>query len=420
MGFFQGIRLSIAFAVLTGSLGVAVGQSTFGTIVGSVQDPSGSGVTATVTIHNLETAGQRTTVTDPAGNYSVPNIEPGNYEVTFEAPGFQRTVARVELLARQTARIDGHLPVASQTEIVNVEATGAPTINTEVSNISETKQGRELVDLPVAIGTRGAGSTSPMSTLTSQPGVQTDPNGGISVAGTKPAMLSMSIDGITSMGPRTAGPLVEMFPSFYSIAEIKVSEVNNTAEFGGISDITTISKSGTNGYHGGAFENLQNRELNARNEFVATKPKLIMNDFGAYFGGPISIPTLYSGKDRTFFFMSYEGLRLPRQSVVSETVPSIPLRNGDLSVYSTPIYAPGSNTPFSNNQIPLTQISPIALNALKYLFQLPNSGAINSIANNVNVNFPTPISSNQGDMRVDQQINSKQTAYARFTYRTAV
>jgi hypothetical protein len=81
-----------------------------------------------------------------------------------------------------------------------------------------------LVDLPVAIATRGTGSTRPMSTLTAQPGVQTDPNGGISVAGNKPAMLSMSIDGISSMGPRTAGPIVEMFPSFYSIAEIKVSE----------------------------------------------------------------------------------------------------------------------------------------------------------------------------------------------------
>ena len=127
--------------------------------------------------------------------------------MSFEAPGFQHTVAEVELLARQTARIDGHLPVASQTETVNVEVAAAPVINTEVSNLSETKQGRELVDLPVAITTRGSGSTSPMSTLTAQPGVQTDASGGISVSGGKPSMLSMSIDGISSIGPRTAGPL---------------------------------------------------------------------------------------------------------------------------------------------------------------------------------------------------------------------
>src|SRR5271169_249756 len=249
MGFYKGI--SVLIAVLC-SLSMASGQSTFGTILGSVQDPSGAAVTACkITIRSTGTGAQRTTVTDQAGNYDVPNIESGNYEVTFEAPGFQRTVAQIELLARQTARLDGHLQLSTQTETVNVETTSAPVINTEVSNLSETKQGRELVDLPVAITTRGTGSTSPMSTLTTQPGVQTDAAGGISVSGAKPSMLSMSIDGITSMGPRTAGPLTEMFPSFYSIAEIKVSEVNNGAEYGGISDITTVSKSGTNSYHGG-------------------------------------------------------------------------------------------------------------------------------------------------------------------------
>jgi len=421
MSFSTGIRVLLASMALACGLGIASGQSTFGTILGSAQDPSGSAVTGgVVTLRNTGTDARRSTLTDSSGNYNVPNLEPGDYEVIFEAPGFQRTVAKVELLARQTARIDGHLPVATQTETVNVETTGAPTINTEVSNLAETKQGRELVDLPVAIATRGTGSTSPLSTLTTQPGVQTDAAGGISVAGSKPSMLSMSIDGITSTGPRTAGPIVEMFPSFYSIAEIKVSEVNNTAEFGGISDITTISKSGTNQYHGGMFETLQNKDLTARNEFLATKSKLIMNDFGAYFGGPISIPKLYSGKDRTFFFMSYEGLRLPREIAVAETVPSLALRSGDLSAYSSRIYAPGSNTPFPNNQIPLTSISPIALNALKYLFSLPNSGPLTgpgSISNNLNVNFPAPINSDQGDMRVDQVINSKQTAYARFTYK---
>jgi hypothetical protein len=400
------------------SLSVAWGQSTFGSVLGTVQDPSGAAVAVCkVTIRNKGTSAQRAALTDQTGNYVVTNLDPGNYEVSFEAPGFQRTVAEVELLARQTARIDGHLPVASQTESVNVEVAAAPVINTEVSNLSETKTGRELVDLPVAITTRGTGSTSPMSTLTTQPGVQTDNNGNISVAGTKPSMLSMSIDGISSMGPRTAGPLTEMFPSFYSIAEIKVSEVNNAAEYGGVSDITTVSKSGTNSYHGGVFENLQNKVLTARNEFSATKPKLIMNDYGAYFGGPIIIPKLYNGTNRTFFFMSYEALRLPRETVVVESVPSVPLRSGDLSIYKTAIYAPGTSTPYPNNQIPQSQISPISFNALKYGFPLPNAGAPSAIANNFAVNFPTPIKSDQGDMRLDQVINSKQTAYSRFTYK---
>src|SRR5260370_10405896 len=154
------------------------------------------------------------------------------------------------------------------------------------------------------------------------------------------------------MGRRPAGPLVEMFPSFYSSAEICVSEVNNTAEFGGISDITTISKSGSNSFHGGAFENLQNTTLNARNPFSASKTILKMNDFGGYLGGPVSIPKLYQGKDRTFFFLSYEGLRLPRQTYLANSVPSLAMRSGDVSVYSSPVYQPGTGTPFPGNKIP--------------------------------------------------------------------
>ncbi|MBV9507360.1 MAG: TonB-dependent receptor [Acidobacteriia bacterium] len=379
--------------------------------MGTVRDPSGAVVsTCLVTVENTGTSAKRSSTTDQAGAYSVPNLEPGTYKITMEAVGFQTASYSVELLARQTVRIDGQMTVAAQTQTVNV-AEAAPVINTEVSNIAETKTGRELVDLPVAIATRASGSTSPISTLTTQPGVQTDSSGNISVAGAKPAMLQLSIDGISSMGPRSNGPLNELFPSFYSISEIRVSEVNNAAEFGGISDITTISKSGTNSFHGGAFENLQNTALNARNPFNAVKPVLHMNDFGAYGGGRI-------WRDRTFFFASYEGLRLPRQTTLVESVPSLALRSGDLSVYSKPVYAPGSGIPFPNNQIPLSQMSPVSLNALNYLFPLPNTGSPNAIANNYVQNMPTPISSDQGDLRLDQVINSKQTAFARGTYKT--
>jgi hypothetical protein len=396
----------------------AVAQSTFASLVGTVKDASG-GVLAQciVTVENTGTSARRSTLTDSGGSYNIPNLEPGPYTIKMEASGFQVANFKIELTARQTVRVDGQMSLATQSQSVNVVAEAGPVINTEVSNIAETKSGRELVDLPVAIATRGSGSTSAMSTLTTQPGVQTDPNGGISVAGTKPSMLSMSIDGISSIGARTAGPLVELFPSFNSIAEIRVSEVNNAAEYGGISDITTISKSGTNGFHGGAFENLQNDLMNARNTFSATVPRERMNNFGAYAGGPVVIPHLYNGHDRTFFFASYEALRLPKQTVLVESVPSAGLRVGDLSAYPYIIKQPGTNTPFPNNQIPLTQISPISLNVLKYLFPLPNAGAPNAVANNFVQNLATPISSDQGDMRLDQTISTKQSAFARFTYK---
>lgn len=413
------IRLFIAlFMLLVVAANPAFGQSTFASVLGAVRDASGAAVTnCVITIENTGTSAKRTLVSDKDGSYSIPNLEPGAYKLTMEAPGFQVASYTVELLARQTVRIDGQMNIASQAESVNVVAEAAPVINTEVSNIAETKTGRELVDLPIAITSRSSGSTSPMQTLTTQPGVQTDANGNFSVVGAKPSMLSISIDGISSMGPRTSAPLSELFPSFNSIAEIRVSQVNNSAEFGGISDITTVSKSGTNSFHGGLFENLQNTVMNARNPFSKTVPKTIMNDFGFYVGGPISVPHLYSGKDRTFFFLGYEGLRLPRETVVVESVPSVPLRNGDLSAYSGSIKDPNTGLAFGGNQIPMDRISPLSLKALQYLFPLPNTGSVNSIANNYVQNAPTPIRSNQGDVRIDQNINSKQNAFVRMTYK---
>jgi hypothetical protein len=397
----------------------ALGQSTFGSVVGTVRDPSGSVVaTCKVSIVNKDTSNRRASLTDGDGNYTFVNLEPGVYTLTMDAEGFQRsTFTKIELTARQSLRIDGQLVMATQTETVNVSMVADPVIQMESSTVAEGKTGRELIDLPIALGSRAGGSTSPMTTLTTQPGVQTDTSGNISVAGSKPSMLSMSIDGISSMGPRTAGPLVELFPSFYSISEIRISEVNNTAEFGGISDITTISKSGTNAYHGGGYENFQNTSLNARNPFSSTTTVVKMNDFGFYLGGPVSIPKLYRGRDRTFFFGSYEGLRLPRQTYLVQSVPSLALRRGDLSSYRTPVYEPGTGIPFAGNQIPVSQISPLASKGLQNLFALPNTGSASSIANNYTANMPTPIKSAQGDFRLDQNISSRQSAFARMTYK---
>jgi hypothetical protein len=381
-------------------------QSTFGSFVGAVHDPSGAVVAdCVITLTNIATSAQRSAVTDKDGNYSLVNLEPGAYQIVMQAPGFEvATLKNLELLARQTIRADGSLVLAGQVQAVDVTASNVAVITTEVSSIAETKSGRELVDLPIAIGSRASGSTSAISTLTTQAGVQTDNAGNLSVAGTKPSQLSVTIDGISTMSVRSEAPIAELFPSFGTIEEIRVSEINNSAEFGGVSDITTISKSGTNGLHGGAYENLQNTAMNARNPFSPTVSLIHMNDFGGYFGGPIAIPRVYKGKDKSFFFMSYEHLKLPRQQFITQSVPSLALRNGDLSVYGL-------------GQLPLSSLSPVSLAALTYLFPLPNTGPVNAIANNYSVNFPTPISSNQADLRLDHVINPKQTVFVRGTYK---
>jgi hypothetical protein len=398
----------------------ASAQSTFGSFTGTVHDPAGAPVpSCIVSLLNKGTSIKRDIVTGSDGSYLFVNVEPGMYDLMFQAPGFQRsTVTGFELLARQSARVDTDLTIATQTESVTVTAAVA-TVQTEVSNVAETKVGRELIDLPVAIGSRAAGSTSPITTLTTQPGVQIDNSGNISVAGSKPSMLSMTLDGVSTSSAKSGAPIAELFPSFEGIAEIRVSEINNTAEFGGVSDITTISKSGNNAYHGSLFENWQNQFMNARDPFAKTVPKLVMNDYGASFGGPISVPKLYRGRDKTFFFMDFEGLQLPKSSTVTTSIPTAAMKGGDLSVYlpKTVVKDPLGGT-FAGNIIPITRIAGLSQRAMNLYWPLtPNAGGSGAIANNYVQNFPTNIVNNQGDLRVDHNITPKQTAFARMTYK---
>src|ERR1051326_6760895 len=391
---------------------IGVAQSSFGEFVGTVKDPSGALTAgASITVKNVGTSSTRTASRDETGSYTVVNLEPGDYEITMEQGGFQKvTRANLQLLARQTVRVDSVMPLSSQAQTVEVSVEAGAPIATEVSNIAETKLGRELVDLPIALGSRAAGSTSAFSTLSTQPGVVIDNSGQISVAGSTIDMVSISIDGISTQSARNSAPISELFPAFDGIAEIRVSEINNTAEFGGTSDITTITKGGGNQFHGGVFENHQNSAFAARNTFSATVPKVIMNDFGAFGGGPIR-------KDKTFFFMDYEGLRLPLQQVLVQSVPSLALRGGDLSVYKNQI-RDVDGTPFPGNQIPSSRISPFASGVMNALFPKPNAGPPDAIANNYVENFATPVTSNQGDVRVDHNITPKQSVFVRYTYKS--
>jgi hypothetical protein len=401
-------------------------QSTFGTILGTVHDASGALIPgATVTLVNTGTTAQRIVTSDGNGNFVFSNIDVGTYELTVTAQGFEKfSQPNIGIIARESRHIEAALQLGAENQTVTVVAQQENVITTEVSNLAETKVGEELVNLPVAIFSRSTGSTSPIDTLTTEAGVQTDDSGNLSVMGTTPALLSVTVDGISSVGVEYSGPINEMFPSFNSIEEIRVSESNNNAEFSGVADITTISKAGNNTFHGGVFENHQNTIFNAGDPFTGTTPKIIMNDFGGTLGGPVTIPHLYNGKDRTFFFASFEGLRLPRETPIVASVPSLAMRgNGtgyaDLTSYLAGqgvnnIYEPDGVTPVNPAMVP---INSIAANLLQYLMPAPNYGSSGSYVNNYRVNFPSPISTNQGDVRFDQTISSKQSIFGRFSYK---
>ena len=395
-------------------------QSTFGSILGTVRDATGSLVQgAEVTLVNVGTTARRVETTDSTGNYSFRNIEVGTYKLAIAAPGFQTSsLPEIPLTARETRRVDAVLTLGAANQTVEV-TDSAPVISTDVSSLAETKVGDELVELPVAIYSRSSGSTSPISTLTTEAGVQTDDSGNLAVLGTTAALLSVTIDGISSVGIEYSGPVNEMFPSFNSIEEIRVSESNNNAEFSGVADITTVSKAGTIHLHGGLFENHENTVLNANNTFALAKPKIIMNDFGGTLGGPLNFPHALAGHDKTFFFVSYEGLRLPRETPILLSVPSTDMRNGNLTSYLagqgvSAIYQPDGTTPIDPANVP---VSPISASLLNALMPMPNYGDPNSYANNYQINFPSPISANQGDVRLDRNISSRQTLFARFSYK---
>lgn len=413
-------------------------QSTFGAILGTVLDPSGAVVVGVqVTLVNTGTTAKRTVTTDVSGNYAFKNIDAGKYSLAFAAPGFQKeSVDEIVLTARETRRVDAALALGAESQTVLVDGGLVNVINTDVSNLAETKVGGELVELPVAIYSRSTGSTSPISTLTTEAGVQTDNGGNLAVMGTTAALLSVTVDGISSVGVEYSGPVNEMFPSFNSIEEIRVSESNNNAEFSGVADITTVSKAGTVHYHGGLFENHENTVFNSGDPFTLTKPRIIMNDFGGTLGGPLKMPRLIPDKDKTFFFISYEGLRLPRQTSMLLSVPSVEMRNGNLANYlsaqnisaiCTPdpsnidpntglgLCAPGN--PFAIADVTNVPVSPISARLLNALMPLPNYGDAGSFFNNYQNNFPSPISANQGDVRLDRTISSKQTIFARFSYK---
>ena len=416
-----------AFIACAVSCVPAVAQSTFGSVLGTVKDQSGSMVpNATVTLLNVGTAAKRTETTTASGAYEFLNLDAGTYQLSINAGGFKDSVFdHIVLQARDTQRIDASLIIGAESQTVEVQAAG-DVITTDQSSLASTKTGHELVDLPVAVYSRSNGSTSPLLTLTTEPGVQVDDNNNLVIAGTTPALMSFTIDGISSVDVENSGPIAELFPSFNSISEIRVSETNNNAEYSGVADVTTTSRAGTNTYHGGVFENLENSALIAGNPFTG-HPTLHMNDFGGFGGGAVVLPHLYNGRDKTFFFGSYEGLRLPRQVALVESFPSLDMRNGNLYNYLVAQNNGGAPLPIYNydgTQIPCTDpgncsvaISPVAANVIQHLFPVPNTGSADSSQNNYATNFPAPISSNQFDVRIDQTLTAKQSIYGRFTWK---
>ena len=388
------IALLIPASILSSS---AYAQSTFGSIRGIATDSSGAAIPgASVALHSVEENTDRTATTDADGSYLFNNVKPGQYVVTVACTGFSTTnISGVTLIARQDLRINATLSVAAEAVTVNVSA-AADQINTESATLSDSKDNSLITQLPL---NNRATTTSPLGALALSANVQQDSSGNIAIAGASASQVNYSVDGISTANVRQNGALQDAYPSQEGIAAAKVTAFNNSAEFSQVGDVTFTTKSGGNQIHGSLFEYFQNDVLDADPYgFVGKAPKHF-NTFGGSLSGPIVIPHVYNGHNKTFFFADYEGNRRSTATLQQFLVPSVADRTGNLADIGGPI-------------IPDASINPTAKALLAY-YPLPN------VAGQSSYNYEnfqtTPARTDGADLRIDQTIGSKQSIYGRFS-----
>jgi Carboxypeptidase regulatory-like domain len=399
-------------------------QSTFGDLRGTVRDPAGLALPqAMVTLHSVDENTNRTALSDDVGNYLFENLKPGRYQVSAIKEGFAKSsTIEVGLEARQSARVDLGLSLAQVQQTVDVQA-AAEQINTENGVIGDSKLTEALVEMPLNFR---AQTTSPLATLALSPNVITDSMGNIEVGGATYSMTGYSVDGISTANIVANGSLLNAYPSSEGLAELKVTAFNDSAEFAQVADVTFITKSGTNQFHGSLFEYLQNDALDATILNFSSKAPKRFNTFGGSLGGPVTIPHLYNGHDKTFFFLDYEGNR--RRTSVPEQylVPDAAERSGNLNELpfidpvsgnpSNVLIDPLSGLPFANNTIPTNRLNPVSLNLLNEYYPLPNTNA-GGTSYNYETLQTTPSNTNGWDLRLDHNITNKQQVYARFSWK---
>jgi carboxypeptidase family protein len=420
-------KMAVLGVVLLLSAWWVAGQSTFGGIVGTVKDPGQGAVAgAQVTVTNLDDRTEHSATTDEGGTFQFPNLKAGHYELAVRASGFvELKVTSLQLEARQTLRSDLQLKLASSTQTIEVSGDAGPVINTENATIGDTKDFKELTNLPVNY--RGS-TTSPLAMLATVPGAQQDANGNVSVGGGLPSQVQYSVDGSSTVNIRQNGALGNMNPSSELISEFKVTEFNNNAEFSQLGDVTISTKNGGDQFHGSAFEYLQNDALDAEVWNSGDKPHKVFNTFGGSLGGPVEIPKLTHGRTRTFFFADFEANRRRDTTPLFLFVPTNAMRQGDFSAQTTPLMDPFTGKPYAGNKIPSGSqcanaqdcINPVALNLLNNYFPAPNINV--SAANfgsqaNYLQQTATPSDTNGFDVRVDRTLTAKQSLFVRWSWK---
>ncbi len=403
----QVFAIGAIFSVLT-----AQAQTTFGSITGTVTDPSGAVVPAAkVTVTSEGTQTSREVVTGSTGIFSVPNLSVGSYRLVVGASGFaQYDRGGITLNANQVLNADVKLALMQAGSTVQVTDTGAA-ISTETTNISNIKTTRDLQELPLI--SRHGGDQGFYAYVLQNPGVNSMPGNSLNnVQGVRQqAGVLPTMDGIAVMAyPIGPGPVQ---PSLEGIQEVNVQLANTPAEFATAANFAVITKSGTNQLHGTGFWAYNGNKLNARNFFSTAAPFRVYNNFGGGVGGAIR-------KDKTFFFGNYEGSREASTVVVTGNTPLPEWRTGDFSALATRVNDPLTGAQFPGNRIPANRIDPVSQKVQDFFYPTPNFGAAGLQAGNWRGQFPGNTGFTRFDdwgVRIDQNFKNGDRIFFRVNYR---
>ncbi|MBI1788719.1 MAG: carboxypeptidase regulatory-like domain-containing protein [Acidobacteria bacterium] len=408
---------------------MAWSQTTNATLVGGVTDPqAGAVVGAVIVVKNTGTGVSRQVTTNELGTYRVFPLNPGTYEVTASAPGFKSKVAPgVVLEVASNVKVDFQLEVGQVTETVEVAAT-ASILQTQEASVGGTVTGSELARLPVngrnytrlillLPGTSDQGGSQSRGTFS---GTQL-----ISVNGQRRQDNNFTVDGVDNNFMMMNSPGAS--PPMDSIQEFRV--LNNTsAEFGRSagSNVNIAIKSGTRDLHGSMYEYLRNDKFDANDYFANRqgqgKVPFRQNQYGFTLGGPMIVPKLYNGREKTFWFINWEGFRRRRATTGISTTPIVEQRNGDFTQQPRTIYDPFTSVqqpngtllrqPFAGNRIPQGRISPAIKFFLDTMMPLPNQpGLNNNLLNTEGLRNDRDL----WNIRADHTFNAKNNVFFRYS-----
>jgi Carboxypeptidase regulatory-like domain len=397
------------------------GQQATARLLGTVLDPSSATIVgASVTVTSVATSQQRSALTAPSGEYSIPFLPIGEYTILVQAPGFQpKSLKGIVLQVDQEARFDVTLNVGSATDAVTVQAE-SPLLVTDLSSVGQVIENKAIINMPL-----NGRAFWQLAQLT--PGVVFTPGGsditsggqgiratrvGLRISGSSRLAGGWFLDGFDITEYELGATSIT--PSTDAIEEFKVLAGGMSAEYALPSVINAALKSGSNSFHGSAYEFLRNEKLQARNFFSTTVPPLKRNQFGATFGGPIR-------KDKIFFFGDYEGGRTRQGTTINSVVPTAGNLNGDFTG-GRPIFDPlttavsattsgqFTRTAFAGGVIPANRIASQAA-YFRSMFPDPNSGASRYL-------FSPALSldTDKFDVKVSPRIDEKNNIVSRYSF----